>query len=153
MTHADLQELWDTILVQTWRRFGTIHDALDAWEDQTGQKLWGPEPRLLRIPSKGTPWKIGMRVFAAQHLPKISDRLWAQPPERDAALIAKLQTSSYDTLRNALRADDTRDLQNASRAIGIAHDRLVADRVLTQFRLKDGDGTTVKARVPRRRLR
>lgn len=153
MTHADLQELWDTVLVETWRRFGTIHDALDVWEGQTGQKLWDLEPRLLRTPRQGMPWKIGMRVFVAQHLPKISDRLWSQPPERDAALIAKLQTSSYNTSATALRTDDTRDLQNASRATKIAESRLVADRVLWQLRQKDGDGTTVKANVPRRRLR
>ena len=37
-----------------------------------------------------------MKVFVADKLSKISKRLWEQSPDKDIALLRKLETSSYD---------------------------------------------------------
>lgn len=153
MTHAELQRLWDATLVQTWRRFGTLHDAIDAWQAVAKQSPFSPDLQLRRIPPGGMPWKIGVRVFVASYLPKISDRLWAQPPERDEALVDKLQGSNYTTQTKALRSDTRRDMENLGRDTKVNRARLAGDQVLYGLRQKDSDWTTTKAPVRRRRLK
>jgi hypothetical protein len=68
----------------------------------TKMKITDVEPPLLRLPKDGFPWKLGIRVFMASHLSKISNRLWDQPPEKDVALLKKLKDSKYDTEKDTI---------------------------------------------------
>jgi hypothetical protein len=76
----------------------------------TGKRI--DECELLRVPAINTPWKTGVRVFTAYHLPKINDRLWEQEPEKDLALLRKLQKSKYNTEKTQYRTNADRDLRN-----------------------------------------
>lgn len=96
------QEYWDACLIRTWRQSGSVLDAMKMFESITKIRMEDVEPKLLRIPRVGFPWKIGIRVFVAEHLSKISARLWDQPPEKDVALLKKLQDSKYDTEKDTI---------------------------------------------------
>ena len=91
------QEYWDACLISTWRKAGSVWDVMVMFTGITGKKVDEVEPPLLRTPRSGFPWRCGVRVFVAAHLSKISKRLWEQPPEKDVALLRKLQESTYDT--------------------------------------------------------
>jgi hypothetical protein len=45
---------------------------------------------------------VGVRVFVAEFLPKISARLWDQTPDKDILLLRKLETSPYDTMKTRM---------------------------------------------------
>jgi hypothetical protein len=96
------QEYWDACLIRTWRQSGSVLDAMIMFKSITKINLEDVEPKLLRIPRVGFPWKIGIKVFVAEHLSKISARLWDQPPEKDVALLKKLKDSKYDTEKDAI---------------------------------------------------
>ena len=96
------QEYWDACLIRTWRQSGSLLDAMMMFDSITKLRAIDIEPKLLRLPSEGFPWKIGIRVFMASHLSKISNRLWDQPPERDVALLQKLKDSKYDTEKDTI---------------------------------------------------
>jgi hypothetical protein len=91
------QEYWDACLIRTWRRAGTVLDVVSIFHSITGEKIHEMNPPLLRIPKIGFPWRVGVRVFTASHLSKISKRLFEQSPEKDVALLHKLKDSKYDT--------------------------------------------------------
>jgi len=84
---------------------------MDMFYSITGKKVFDMDPPLLRIPKTGFPWKVGIRVFVASHLSKISKRLFEQSPEKDVALLHKLKDSKYDT-----EADKINDTNLASEA-------------------------------------
>ena len=96
------QEYWDACLIRTWRQSGSVLDAMIMFKSITKVNLEDVEPKLLRIPRVGFPWKIGIKVFVAEHLSKISARLWDQPPEKDVALLKKLKDSKYDTEKDVI---------------------------------------------------
>lgn len=96
------QEYWDACLIRTWRQSGSVLDAMIMFKSITKINLEDVEPKLLRVPRVGFPWKIGIKVFVAEHLSKISARLWDQPPEKDVALLKKLKDSKYDTEKDAI---------------------------------------------------
>ena len=102
-TQEELQRIWDTCLLQYWRSAGKIFDAVEEFNKQTGKNI--TECSLLRIPPLGYPWQVSMRVFVAERLEKIGNRMWDMSQERDKALIDKLQTSKYDTSRQNLSRD------------------------------------------------
>jgi hypothetical protein len=77
--------------------------AIGDFQQQTGKILW--DCSLLRVPPRGYPWHVGLRVFVNQRLHKIGERMWNMPPEKDSALIAKLQTSKYDTANQNTNTD------------------------------------------------
>ena len=91
------QKNWDAALINTWRRAGNLMDAFSLFKALSGKKASECDPPLKRVPKEGYPWKIGVRVFVADNLEKISNRLWEQPPEKDILLLRKLETSPYDT--------------------------------------------------------
>ena len=62
------------------------------------------------------PFKIGIRVFVASYLPKINDRLWNQPPDKDVLLLRKLQTSNYDTLKSVPISAGEAELRKVKRS-------------------------------------
>lgn len=105
-----LQEYWDACLIRAWRRQLNILDAMSMFLSLTGKRT--DECELLRVPLDNIPWKTGVRVFTAYHLPKINDRLWDQEPEKDILLLRKLQKSKYNTEKTQYRTNADRDLAN-----------------------------------------
>jgi hypothetical protein len=96
------QKNWDAAVISTWRRAGSVQDAVLLFRDLSGKQLTDCDPPLKRVPPMGYPWKIGIRVFVANHLSKISKRLWEQTPDKDILLLRKLETSSYDTEKDMI---------------------------------------------------
>ena len=91
------QKNWDAALIKTWRNAGSVFDAMVLFKAISGKKVEDIEPPLKRIPPTPYPWRIGIRIFVANHLSKISKRLWEQDPSKDILLLRKLETSPYDT--------------------------------------------------------
>lgn len=102
-TPEELQRVWDTILLQSWRSDLKLQGAVNEFRRVTGEKI--TDHKLRRIPPLGFPWYVSVRVFVAERLEKISNRMWSMPPERDAALVDKLQGSTYDTADQRLNPD------------------------------------------------
>jgi hypothetical protein len=97
------QEYWDACLIKTWRNYGSYLEAVNMFESITGINLLDEHANrtILRTPKKFFPHHSGIRIFVAQFLPKISDRLFDQPPEKDVLLLKKLSTSKYDVEEKA----------------------------------------------------
>lgn len=96
------QKNWDAALIKTWRLAGDYMDALKLFTALSGKQTDECDPPLKRVPKGYFPYGAGIRVFVAEHLPKISDRLWSQTPDKDILLLRKLETSPYDTLEGRL---------------------------------------------------
>jgi len=105
-----LQEYWDACLIRSWRRQLCLLDAMSMFLSLTGKRI--DECELLRTPLQNIPWTTGVRVFTASYLPKVSDRLWDQEPEKDITLLRKLQKSKYTTEKTPYRTNADRDLAN-----------------------------------------
>lgn len=105
------QKNWDAALIKTWRLAGSIGDVYALFRAIAGKRTDECDPPLKRMPPKHIPWKIGVRVFVAEHLSKISNRLWDQPPEKDILLLRKLETSSYDTETEKIHRDSELEAQ------------------------------------------
>ncbi len=116
------QEYWDACLIKTWRGHGTLQEALSLFLSVTGQKA--TESGLLRIPKKGIPWAVQVRVFTAQYLPKINDWLWDKPPEKDVVLLKKLSTSKYDTLDTAFKSNADKEMSREIQRLDTNRKRL-----------------------------
>jgi len=111
------QEYWDACLIKTWRNDGKIVDAYAMFKSITGETVFNREPPLLRTPKENVPTKIPVRAYVAQHLEKISKRLWEQKPDKDILLLKKLQTSKYDTTHQKTQPDrELTNTQNQHRA-------------------------------------
>lgn len=110
------QKCWDAALIKIWRTQGTIHDAMSLFTALTGKLTDQCDPPLKRVPRNGMPFKIGIRVFVATYLPKINDRLWDQPPDKDVLLLRKLQTSNYDTLKSVPISAGEAELRKVKRS-------------------------------------
>jgi hypothetical protein len=111
------QEYWDACLIKTWRNDGKIVDAYAMFKSITGETVFNREPPLLRTPKENVPTKIPVRAYVAQHLEKISKRLWEQKPDKDILLLKKLQTSKYDTTQQKTQPDrELTNTQNQHRA-------------------------------------
>ena len=100
------QEYWDACLIKTWRNMGSVGDVLHMFAGITQKR--NDQVTLLRNIPTNIPWKVPLRAFVAERLPKISERLWNQTPEKDVALLRKLQTSPYDTATTNLTPDNER---------------------------------------------
>lgn len=113
------QEYWDACLIRTWRQHGSFLDAVSMFRSITGIDLLKDyETRtILRTPRKYFPAHTGVRIFVAQYLPKISERLFAQPPEKDVLLLRKLSTSTYDVEDKAYTTYAEQELANENRKL------------------------------------
>lgn len=105
------QKNWDAALIKTWRSAGSIKDVYVLFLAISGKRVDACDPPLKRLPPGNIPWGIGVRVFVANHLSKISNRLWDQPPEKDILLLRKLETSSYDTEAEKMHIDSELDAE------------------------------------------
>lgn len=117
MTPEQLQEYWDASLIASWRRAQKLSDAVGRWERLTGKTIEEVRDQLRRLPKRGLPWSIGVRVFVAEFLPKISERLWNQAPEKDVLLLKKLQTSTYTSLAQPMPSKNAAELVREQRAV------------------------------------
>lgn len=143
------QEYWDACLIKTWRNAGTVLDAIQMYSSITGKDAEASS--LLRFPPYGYPWKTGVRVFVAEYLYKISDRLWNQAPDKDVLLLKKLATSKYDATKSSaapdmelkaeMRRNKTNTLRNAMATLAVSN------------RNNDTNGNIVKGGVKRKRIR
>lgn len=97
------QEYWDACLIRCWRQSAKIADAINMWESITKISFNDENIKasLLRTPRPGFPWLVSVRVFVAEHLPKINDRLWDQPQEKDVMLLKALKNSQYTTQKDS----------------------------------------------------
>jgi len=139
-TQEELQRIWDTCLLQYWRSAGKIFDAIEEFNKQTGKNI--TECSLLRIPPLGYPWQVSMRVFVAERLEKIGNRMWDMSQERDKALIDKLQTSKYDTSKQNLSRDP--ELQKQQREHRKNKQKIILDVKKYSDRNQKTDWRTVK---------
>jgi hypothetical protein len=103
------QKNWDAAMIKTWRNAGSLLDAMILFKAISGKQADQCDPPLRRMPPLNFPWKVGVRVFVAKSLSKISKRLWEQTPDRDILLLRKLETSTYDTEKDEIR---DRELDN-----------------------------------------
>lgn len=139
----DHQRTWDTNLLKFWRSSGNVLDVITEWERETGANFRERGQDLLkRAPPPGYRWKAGVRTFVAAMLPLISDRLWKQPPERDAALIDKLQTSGY-TIHKKPQTDTDRDRQRLRRSTANNQQKITLSITKHADRNSATDGRTV----------
>jgi hypothetical protein len=96
------QKNWDAALIKTWRQAGNVGDVYVLFKTLSGKRSDECDPPLKRMPLPNIPWKVGVRVFVAEFLPKISARLWDQTPDKDILLLRKLETSPYDTMKTRM---------------------------------------------------
>jgi hypothetical protein len=85
-------------------------DAMVKFTGITGKHA--SDCNLLRVPSKGMPWQITMRVFVSDCLSKISKRMWGQAPDKDILLLRKLKESKYDTEKDRIPNNDLANVRN-----------------------------------------
>ena len=137
------QEYWDACLIRAWRNFQNMSDLNKTFRSITGKWPEEVEPRLLRTPIKWMPHTTGVRYYTAQFLPKINDRLLAQKPEKDVAMLRKLQESKYD-VEEAIKSED----EKHSNYVGAVSRR---DRALREYKTtmisranEDSDWNVVK---------
>lgn len=95
------QEYWDASLIRAWRQDMILFDVINMWESITNKVYQTERESLLRAPHSGFPWKIRVRVMVAELLPKINERLWNQPPEKDVLLLKALTNSNYTVERSS----------------------------------------------------
>jgi hypothetical protein len=105
------QKNWDAALIKTWRLAGTYQDALLLFKALSGKRTDECDPPIKRIPKSFFPYNVGIRVYIAEHLPKISDRLWNQTQDKDILLLRKLETSPYDSLQTKMYDSDQSKLR------------------------------------------
>ena len=147
------QEYWDACLIKTWRQYGSYLDAVNMFKSITGIDLYRPQnPRtILRTPKKSFPVFTGIRIFVAQFLPKISDRLHDQPPEKDVLLLRKLSSSKYDVEEKAYQTSADRVHKNAQKTFHKNTERINLQTTNIIERNKATDWNVVKGPVRVRR--
>lgn len=141
------QKNWDAALIKTWRLAGNYMDALKLFKALSGKQTDECDPPLKRVPKGHFPYNVGIRVFVAEHLPKISDRLWSQTPDKDILLLRKLETSPYDTLKNKMYNPEVERLASE---IYSNKKRLAMDSLAKSNRNHDTDWNVMKGPKPKR---
>ena len=135
------QKNWDAALIKTWRTNANVGDALKLFAELSGKYAVDCDPPLKRIPSIGFPWHVGVRVFAAAHLPKINTWMWDHNADRDIDLLRKLEGSNYDCLKKAIR---DAEVANARKAMHRDEKRIDMSTLAYSNRNNDTNGNIVK---------
>jgi hypothetical protein len=131
------QKNWDAALIKTWRLAGSIGDVYVLFNAIAGKRTDECDPPLKRLPPSGIPWGVGVRVFVANHLSKISNRLWDQAPEKDILLLRKLETSSYDTEAERMHTDSALDAEKRQIKNNKARRTLTTSRISNRNQATD----------------
>lgn len=150
MTDSD-QKYWDAALIKTWRTSGTLWNAMSLFTTLTGKKTSECDPPLKRTPRPGMPFRIKVRVFVSSYLPKISDWLWRQGPDKDVLLLRKLETSAYDTATTNINRD--LELIDAQKNVKEDRERIKLNNTQYINRNNATDWNVVKGRNSVRRLK
>lgn len=145
------QKNWDAALIKTWRLAGSIGDVYSLFSHLSGKRTDECEPPLKRLPPGHIPWGIGVRVFVANHLSKISNRLWDQPPEKDILLLRKLETSSYDTETEKMHRDSELEAERKRVRQNREMQTLITTNISNRNRSTDWNVTKGPTRIRRAR--
>lgn len=97
------------------------------------------------------PFRIKVRVFVSSYLPKISDWLWRQGPDKDVLLLRKLETSAYDTATTNINRD--LELIDAQKNVKEDRERIKLNNTQYINRNNATDWNVVKGRNSVRRLK
>ncbi len=135
------QKNWDAALIKTWRTNANVGDALKLFAALSGKYVTDCDPPLKRIPSIGFPWKVGVKVFVASHLPKINTWMWGHKADRDIDLLRKLEGSNYDCLKKAIR---DAEVANARATMHRDEKRIDMSTLAYSNRNNDTNGNIVK---------
>ena len=144
------QEYWDACLIKTWRNAGTLLDAITMFKSITNKNIKEIEPKLKRIPQEGYPYKIQIRVFVADHLSKISKRLWEQAPEKDVLLLRKLKDSKFDTENDVINDNN---LKAEQQRLSVNKLRVGISTLSVSNANHDTNWNVTKSNVQRRRMK
>jgi hypothetical protein len=148
------QQAWDTALLYAWRSDANIGYLIWRWETDTGASYEQERAHLRRAPRPGMPFYVRVRVWVAEALPLISNRMWDQPAERDAALIAKLQTVGYTTQTQRIKTEADLAVERERRANRKSQERIKLSAHLYADRNHATDwGVTKSSKATRGRLR
>ncbi len=142
------QEYWDACLIKTWRQYGPMLDAVNMFKSITGIDVFEQmgEHNILRTPKKYFPAHTNVRMFVAQYLPKISDRLFAQPPEKDVLLLRKLSTSKYDVEEKAYTTSADHEHKNLNEKLRRNRLKIGMSTLAVLTRNHDTDWNVVKGK-------
>ena len=108
--HKD-QKMWDACFIKAWREDKTVGQLFELFEMVTKQQA-SEIPELERVPVRGFPYKLKLRVFTGAYMKKLNDRLWAGDPARDVDLLNKLQLVRGGVHRQ-YRTNSDRDMSAA----------------------------------------
>ena len=100
----EFQSVWDSCLLISWRKSLNVGQLFNYFESVTKHRA--EDLDLLRKPKEGFPYKVGVRAFVAEHLEKISNRMFEQTPDKDILLLRKLKTSTYTTTNDSTQVKD-----------------------------------------------
>lgn len=145
------QKNWDAALIKTWRLAGSVGDVYALFNALSGKRTDECDPPLKRLPPSNIPWKVGVRVFVANHLSKISNRLWDQPPEKDILLLRKLETSNYDTEVERMHVDSALDAEKRQVRKNIKIRTLITTNISNRNHDTDWSVTKGPSRIRRAR--
>ena len=145
------QKNWDAALIKTWRLAGSIGDVYVLFNSLSGKRTDACDPPLKRLPPSNIPWGVGVRVFVANHLSKISNRLWDQAPEKDILLLRKLETSGYDTEVERMHVDSALDAEKRQVRKGIKIRTLTTTNIANRNHDTDWGVTKGPSRIRRSR--
>jgi hypothetical protein len=89
------QRFWDAMIIKSWNEFGNSYLLGMACKYEFG--VYPQETGLLRSTNL---IKQGTRVWVAQHLTPLSERLWITPKEKQIELLDWLEESKLDCILN-----------------------------------------------------
>ena len=108
--HKD-QKMWDACFIKAWRENKTVGELFDLFKmvlNQDAREM----PELERVPFRGFPYQVKLRVFTGSYMKKLNDRLWAGDSSRDVELLNKLQLVRGGIHRQ-YRSNAVRDMDSA----------------------------------------
>lgn len=108
--HKD-QKMWDACFIKAWREEKTVGELFELFKMVTQQNA-RQIPELERVPFRGFPERIKLRVFTGAYMKKLNDRLWAGDPSSDVDLLNKLQLVRGG-IHKQYRSNSDRDMASA----------------------------------------
>lgn len=89
------QRFWDAMIIKSWNEFGNSTALGVACKFEFG--VYPQDLGLLRCANL---YKQGTRVWIANHLTPLSERLWITPKDKQIALLDWLEETKLDCLIN-----------------------------------------------------
>jgi hypothetical protein len=139
--HKD-QKMWDACFIKTWRQDKTVGQLFELFEMVTNQDAH-EIPELERVPRRGFPYNVKLRVFTGAHMKKLNDRLWAGDPSKDVELLNKLQTVRGGVHKQYITNSD-RDLNTIKKQQKKNAEKIVLNNINYKNRNQKTDWNIVK---------